>query len=226
MNRVAFLVAGVSVLSLGWTQAAADPVAITSGSIALSEPSLFQVGSIALSGTRRFSIDGLVNSGEGRIDPLGQCFPCAPTADFSVGADLGTFAISGKATLDGETYTDINSFRSDNFAHLHLIGSTELPPVNGSSLLIRAPFKVAADSFFTYEVGAGSSTAPRGLATVPLAGRGTATVRFHVNPSIPVWEFSEMRYEFAPIPEPATLVLVGGGIAATLFRAKTRRRRS
>jgi hypothetical protein len=222
MARIAILVAGVSVLCLGGTQAAADPVTITSGSIVLLEPDYLQTGPIAIAGTRGFSIEGRVNSGEGRIDPLRQCFPCVPTADFSVGA---TFAISGKATLDGETYEPLNnSFTSYNFVGLHLIGTTVLPPVNGSSLVIRAPFTVAPYSSFTYEVTPGSSTEPPELATVALAGRGTATVSFLADPfGVPVWEFSQMSYEFAPIPEPATLVLVGGGLAATLLRARTRR---
>jgi hypothetical protein len=221
MTRITFFVACVGVLCLNATRASADPVTITRGSIVLSEPSMFQAGSIAIGGTQGFAIEGRVNSGEGRIDPLGQCFPCEPTADFSVGANLGTFAIRGKATLNGETYTDINSFSSNNFVFLVLIGTTVLPPVNGSSLVLRAPFRVAAESFFTYE----GSDLPD-LTTVSLAGRGTATVSFHASPSVPAWEFSQMRYEFVPTPEPATLVLVGGGIAATLLRARTRRRTS
>jgi hypothetical protein len=226
MNRIAFSVACVSVLYLGGTQAAADPVTITTGSIVLSERSFFQAGPIAIAGTRGFSIEGSVNSGEGSIDPLRQCFPCEPTVDFSVGANLGGSAISGTATLDGETYNNINTMVSVNFAHLHLIGTTVLPPVNGLSLVIRAPFTVAADSSFTYEVTPGSSTEPAELATVALAGRGTATVSFFANPSVPVWEFSQMRYEFEPVPEPATVVLAGGGLAAMLWGARARRRRS
>ena len=101
-----------------------------------------------------------------------------------------------------------------------------LPPVNGSSLVIHAPFTVAADSSFTYEVTPGSNTAHPELATVPLRGRGTATVSFLANPSAPVWEFDHMRYDFVPTPEPSTLLLLGGGLAATLLRARTLRRTS
>jgi hypothetical protein len=41
----------------------------------------------------------------------------------SVGANLGTFSITGTATLDGETYHRINALTSSNFVHLHLIGT-------------------------------------------------------------------------------------------------------
>jgi hypothetical protein len=204
------------------TRAAADPVTITGGSIILSEPDRFQAGPIDVAGTRGFSIHGSVDSGEGRVDPLTQCFPCESTPNFSVGASFTGSAIIGSATIDGMTFPNINTLSSHNFVSLQLIGTTVLPPVNGSSLVIRAPFTVAPDSLFTYELTPGSITEPPELATVALAGRGTATVRFHVNPTTPVWEFSDMRWDFTPTPEPSTLVLLGGGLAA-LWRARGRK---
>lgn len=221
MTRIAYFVACATVLCCATaTQAAADPVTITSGSIVLSEPNQFQAGPITIAGTRGFSINGSVITGDGVIDPLRQCFPCESTTTFSIGADLATFGISGDVTLDGQTYSDINEMFSNNFVRLRLIGTTVLPPVNGSSLVIRAPFTLAEPaSSFTYEITPGSGE----LATVALAGQGMATVSFHVNPSTPVWEFSQMRYDFVATPEPSTLILVAGGLAAVL-RARTRRR--
>jgi len=222
MTRSAYFVACATVFccATAATQAVADPVTITSGSIVLSEPNQFQAGPIALTGTRGFSITGSVITGDGVIDPLRQCFPCESTTNFSVGADLATFGISGAVTLDGQTYSDINEMFSANFVRLRLIGTTVLPPVNGSSLVIRAPFTLSEPaSSFTYEITPGSGE----LTTVALGGRGTATVSFHVNPTTPVWEFSQMRYDFVATPEPSTLILVGGGLAAVL-RARARRR--
>jgi hypothetical protein len=222
MTRIAFFVTCGSVLCLGaGTQATADPVRITSGSIVLSEPHLFQGGPIRIAGTRGFSIEGFVDTSEGAVDPLRQCFPCEPTAHFSVGANLASSAIIGSATLDGKRYQDINTSSSNNFSVVQLTGTTVLPPVNGSSLVIRAPFTMT-NSSFTYELTPGSDSEPPELATVALRGGGTASVSFHANPSLPVWEFSGMRYDFAPTPEPSTLFLLGGGLAA-LWRARTRR---
>jgi hypothetical protein len=45
-----------------------------------------------------------------------------------------------------------------------------------------------------------------------LFGRGTGTVELRPNPfGTPVWEFARARYEFAPVPEPTTLLLVSSG---------------
>ena len=217
MTRIAVLMAwgGAFCLAAG-TQAIADPVTITTGSIVLSEPNQFQAGPISVAGTRQFSIEGSIDTGEGAVDPLRQCFPCVPADDFSVGANLGTLAISGNATLDGQDYQDINTLDSGNFVHLHFIGSTVLPTVNRPSLLLRAPFRVAADSSFTYAVTPGSSSEPPELATVALEGGGVVTMSVHANPSAPVWEFSGMRYDFTPTPEPSTLVLMAGALAVLL----------
>jgi hypothetical protein len=227
MTRTAYVVVWGTALCLGaGTHAAADPVTITSGSIVLSQPSRLQTGPIMIAGTRGFSIEGVVNTGEGSFAPVNQCFPCGPTTDFSVGATSGTFSISSTVTLDGSTYHDVNSFDSSNFVFLHLSGTTVLPPVNGSSLVIHAPFTVAPDAFFTYEVTPGSDSEPPQMATVALRGQGRATVSFYANPSAPVWEFNGLRYDFVATPEPATLVLIGGGLVATLLRFKPRRTRS
>jgi hypothetical protein len=58
---------------------------------------------------------------------------------------------------------------------------------------------------------------------VALRGRGTATLFVRRSTDVPDnWAYSSARYEFEPIPEPGTLFLVGGGLAA--FAARRRRR--
>jgi hypothetical protein len=221
MTRRALFVAGVAVLCLGAaSRAAAEPITITGGSIIFPQPVLFPAGSISITGTRGFSVNGLVDSSEGRVDPPQQCFPCQPTPNFSVGLDLATFAIGGVATLEGKTYPDINGLNSINQVFLELVGSTELPPVNGQSIAIRAPFTVVFPSLFQFEVVPETETEPPVVDRAPLRGRGTATVSFLANPSAPVWEFNSLRYDFQPTPEPATLLLIGGGLL--LFRAQRR----
>jgi hypothetical protein len=217
MSRRTILVAGVALFCLGAaSQAAAEPVTITGGFIVFSEPGLLQVGSISITGTHGFSLTGSADTGEGRVDPLVQCFPCSPTPDFRVGLELiGSAIAGGVATLDGNTYTDLNSSNSVNNVFLQLDGSTVLPPVNGPSITIRAPFTVNSPfkSFFQFQVAPGTPPDPPVVGLMPLQGTGIATVNFHQNPNAPVWEFSSVRYDFqttATTPEPATLLLVGG----------------
>jgi hypothetical protein len=124
-------------------------------------------------------------------------------------------AFLADATLDGRTCPNFG-FGDDVFASLELDGMTTLPPVTGPSIVITAPFMVNERSLFE----------PPDARSVPLRGKGVATLTLHANPSFPVWEFSQLRYTFqapAPVPEPATLVLVGSGLVGTLLRFRKRR---
>ena len=215
MTRGAFFVAGVGVLCLGvCSPASAEPITITSGSIVFPKSEIFQLGPISIVGTRGFSIEGLIDTGENRrIDPIAQCFPCTPGIPFGLGAQLTGSGFIADATLDGQTYPNIGF---NGFASLELDGMTTLPEVRGPSIVITSPFVVDEMSLFQ----------PPDAASVPLRGRGVVTLTLQANPSVPVWEFSQLRYDFqtpAPVPEPATLVLVGGGLVGTLLRFRKRR---
>jgi hypothetical protein len=59
-----------------------------------------------------------------------------------------------------------------------------------------------------------------------LSGQGEVTANFAVFPGNDVFDFVNIRYDFAepaPIPEPATLLLVGSSLGLA-FRCRTRRR--
>jgi hypothetical protein len=220
MTRIAICVAVSSVLCLGaGTRAVADPVTITSGAIVVPKPDLGQAVPIAIAGTRGFSMEGVLITREGNFDPLILCRPCWPTTtDLSVGFSVGGLGIIGNVTLDGKVYR-VGSLNYSSFMYLQLIGTTALPPVNAPTLVIHAPFTVA-NSVFQYELTPGA-----GATSVPLRGRGTATAWFRAYPfGLAAWEFSRMRYDFV-VPEPSTLILVGGGLAATLLRSRKRQSR-
>jgi hypothetical protein len=61
---------------------------------------------------------------------------------------------------------------------------------------------------------------PRLLYTTSLFGTGTVTAEFFAGPGqryslTPDFPRNQLRYDFAPVPEPGTLLLIGGGLAAT-----------
>jgi hypothetical protein len=215
MTRGAFFVACAGVFCLGiGSPASAEPITITGGSIVFPEAAIFQVGPISIVGTRGFSIKGGIDTGESwNIDPISQCFPCTPGTPFSLGALISGSGFGADATLDGQSYPNIGV---NGFASLELDGMTTLPEVTGPSIVITAPFMVDERSLFQ----------PPDSTSVPVRGRGVVTLTLHANPVIPVWEFSQLRYDFqppAPVPESATLVLVGGGLVGTLLRFRKRR---
>jgi len=59
-----------------------------------------------------------------------------------------------------------------------------------------------------------------------LLGQGVETVRFRPDHggSSPLWDFDGARFEFAPTPEPGTLLLISSGLAVLAWRRRAGRR--
>jgi hypothetical protein len=120
-------------------------------------------------------------------------------------------------TLDGQTYT-VGSSVDPVGPLLEFFGTARVPEPSDSPTVVTAPF-TAEGRFFL-----GFDTIP-----VVMEGRGIATLLFNPFPagvgSPPTSIIERVRYDFTdqtPVPEPATLTMVAGGLMA-IARAEKRR---
>ena len=220
MTRAAVVVACVSVLCLTSAIAVeAEPISITGGSLVFHTGELLQAGSLSVVGTRGFSMQGGVPTDETNVDPVHECsMACAPGSTISVGVGIFGSGFDGTATLDGKTYPDVNGQLSLNHVGITLTGTADLPALEAAPVTVHAPV-IATGTFFLGEAAPPFS--------VPINGRAIFTMNLAPGPpGSGYWHLLNARYDFVatPTPEPATLVLVGGGVLAAIRARKPRAR--
>ena len=197
--------------------AGADPVRISSGF--LSVDGLGDAGPFQLIG------DNVNLSGFSQSHTVGPswCFPCEPGDTIELGTQY--LADFGRATgtVDGTAYPGVMLAGPVIFSAPSIIA----PSTPGPFTVVR-PF-----TFDATVRGIADLNLPteRTVFAALLFGHGTVTASFLASPVSSeqplLFSFDSVRYDFSaadPVPEPATLVLLGSGLAALAGRHHRRKR--
>jgi hypothetical protein len=187
-------------VALPATPAVADPITITSGSMTGEAVPGGILGTVAITGTQGFEAQLRVAA------TFIGCSPCGPPGA-SQDMSMGFFASNGSGTvqLGGASYP-VPSLASD--IALFARGDPVILPPMSARATLTAPFELAFSSLFLWDVGGEPAQ------HFPLIGSGVVTIELIPNRFEPLWEFSRATYQFSPVPEPATWLLVGTGVLA------------
>lgn len=228
MLRVAQLVSAAALISFyGLQSASAEPIFITAGSFSrtISGAAGDAPGTGQLSGTQGFSLTGFFGreAFPGQLSACGDF--CVPGTTFVYNESTSGTDLTGTISFLGASYTSGGESDKNAYLGLYVLGLEPLvfpagaPP--GQTAMLSIPVQLK-----------GILHVPQ-LPSTGVFGRGTLDVFLLsiVEPGLPHgWRATSLEYRFQPTaeptPEPASLLLIGGGLAAMFARRRSALRRS
>lgn len=227
MKRTLQLIACASLLWLAAPRTtSADPIAITSGTITL--PANFAPAPTTLNGTdgvRTFTFTNGVISTDAIIGPYTSCEPCTTQVSIAIHAVIG---VSGDVTYGSESYrVGPGLLDTDGDLNLDVLGAPIPLPTPGAVGELRtftAPFTASGTLVPPFFPGGLTNTlSGSGMMTITLAG-GPMGVGQPTE-----WSFRRAEYRFsessggpAPVPEPASCLLIASGLSALALKRRSR----
>ena len=212
-----FLPAFCLLWAMGASPLGAEPIVITSGLLTVTG----STRTMTLQG-EGFSFIGGINS-NANVQPYLLCFfACEPGTTISLLTISTGSDVRGDVTYLGESFPCCSGvdFRSADM-RVRFTGEAVIPPLGGDTAEVTAPF--------LFEGGIRpppSTSLPSG--TLTGGGLATLVLRTPLPPvTAPGWQFQRLEYLFiadpSVVPEPASMLLVGSGLALLL---QIRRRRA
>lgn len=206
------------VWAVGVSPLRAEPIVITSGLFVV--PGMFD-HDLMIQGAGISADVGL--SSLSPVSAYQQCRTrCEPGTTIGLYAYADGLDVRGDVTYLGESFgVGSASQRFNGNMIVEFTGEAVLPPLVGPTAEVTAPFLFEGSIF-------PPTTSTLSPGTLTGGGLATLTLRAQSVPSIgPGWTFQRLEYLFiedpSVVPEPASMLLVGSGLAVLL---KLRRRRT
>ena len=181
----------------------ADPIVVTTGSLTL--PGFFSAATYSFSG-ENFNLTGS-GAEPGATGPQ-FCFPCASGDTINVNSSFSGSSLGfGSATINGMTFSSLVFLGQIQFS-----GNPLIVPVAMSNVTLTAPF-----TFFGTLSGCQAPCSEQNIVfTTELTGSGLAFIELRFFPESNLFQHERTTYVFGPteIPEPMSLLLLAGGLAA------------